>query len=355
MKKFLILAPILSIIFSSFVMTQNSNASGSNPRTTNVKVGKESIETKLKKAASNAVVATAYLGMIVKERIESVSDIFHSHPRPPVYVPFDITKKGNKAEMVIRLTDDRSSYPFGIGFKYKEGDQTDRARVYKLTGSMVASSKIDKNTEGSFAKEVTHLFRSFFPNGTKSYPFDDKPNLQSVLQKCQKGGNLSDEEAVDALNNLLTFIKEKGRLQNAKAITANTKSQDRNDVLYTIIKEFEENNIPPYKTYLFVFSKMHGELEIDKNGEYVPSDPEQPGIPTPVRLKIFLITDNKSELIYEKETNPPLTSPGGGTLTKNIGYPILKSGIYKAEIESLRDCPELIGEKIEFEVINPKS
>ena len=203
MKNFLIRKlpfGILSIIFSFIVMTQNSNASG-------------------------------------------LSDIFKSRPpEPPVYVPFDITKKGNKAEMTFRLTYERRSYPFGISFKYKEGDQIDRARVYKLTGSMVASNKRNRN----------------------------------------------------------------------------------------------------------------GELERDKNGEFVPSDPEDSGIPTPVRLKIFLIADNKFELIYEKETNPPLTSPGGGTLTKNIGYPILEPGIYKAEIESLRDCPELIDEKIEFRVINPK-
>ena len=144
--------------------------------------------------------------------------------------------------MTFRITGDRRSYPFGITFRYKKGDQIDRARVYKLTGSMVASNKRNKN----------------------------------------------------------------------------------------------------------------GELERDKRGEFVPSDPEESGIPTPVRLKIFLITDNKSELIYEKETNPPLTSPGGDTLTKNIGYPILEPGIYQAEIESLRDSPELIGEKIEFRVINPK-
>jgi len=340
---------ILSIIFSFIVMKQNSNASESNQNTTNFDVGKETIGTKLKKAASNAVIVPKYLGMILKEQFESVLDIFHSHPRPPVYVPFDITKKGNKAEMMFRLAYERRSYPFGIGFKYKEGDQIDRARVYKLTGSMVASNKTDKNTEGSFAKEVTHLFRSFLPKDSKSYPFDDKPKLKSVLQKCQHGVNLSEKEAVEAINNLLAFIKEKDRLQNIRTITVNTNRQERSDVINAIIKEFEENN-----SYPFFFGKRYGNIERDKSGDFIPSDPDKPGIPTPVRLKIFLITDNKSELVYEKETNPPLTSPGGNTLTKNIGYPVLEPGIYKAEIESLRDCPELVGEKIEFEVINPK-
>lgn len=245
MKNFLIRKlpfGILSIIFSFIVMTQNSSALGSNSNTTNVDVGKESVGTKLKEAASTAAVVPKYLGMIAKERIESVSDIFHSYPRPPVYVPFDITKKGNKAEMMIRLIDERRSYPFGISFRYKEGDWADVDRVFKLTGDS-SGCRTDKD----------------------------------------------------------------------------------------------------------------GKCERNKYGEVIYVKPKESGVPTPIRLKIFLITDDKSELIYDKEIDPVRSSgAGSGTITKGVGSPILEPGIYKAEIESLRDCPELIGEKIEFEVINPK-
>jgi len=224
---------ILSIIFSFIIMTQNSSASGPDLNKTNSDVGKETIETKLKKAASNAVIVPKYLGMILKESVEDVLDIFHSYPRPPVYVPFDITKKGNKAEMMFRLTKRWKSL-FGISFRYKEGDWEDVDRIFKLTGS-----------QGRFRK--------------------------------------------------------------------------------------------------------------DEQGNYIDIPPEKPGIPTPVRLKIFLITDDKSELIYEKEIDPVLSSgAGSGTITKGVGDPTLEPGTYKAEIESLRDCSELIGEKIEFEVINRK-
>ena len=170
-------------------------------------------------------------------------DIFKSRPpEPPVYVPFDITKKGNKAEIMFRLTDDRRSYPFGITFRYKEGDWKDVDRIFKLTGD-IPTCKTDKD----------------------------------------------------------------------------------------------------------------GKCERNKYGEVIYVKPKEPGIPTPVRLKIFLITDNKSELVYEKEIDPALYSGGGsGRIAKGVGNPILEPGIYKAEIESLRNCPELIGEQIEFEIINPK-
>ena len=63
---------ILSIIFSFIIMTQNSSASGPDLNKTNSDVGKETIETKLKKAASNAVIVPKYLGMILKESVEDV-------------------------------------------------------------------------------------------------------------------------------------------------------------------------------------------------------------------------------------------------------------------------------------------
>lgn len=193
MKNFLIrklFFGVLLIIFSFITMTQNSNASG-------------------------------------------FADIFKSRPpEPPIYVPFDITKKGNKAEMTFRLKKDTGCV-FGISFKYKEGDRGDKDRVRNLTG---------------------------------------------------------------------------------------TQGRGRHDA----------------------------------HGNYFDVPPEKPGIPTPIRLKIFFIIDNQFELIFDQGFEPVLGSWGANTLTKIVKDILLKPGIYKAEIESLRDSPELIGEKIEFEVINPK-
>lgn len=175
-----------------------------------------------------------FISMTQNSNASGFFDLFKSNPpKPPISVPFDIAKKGNKAGMMIKIVKDTGCV-FGITFKYKEGDQIDRARVWKITGS-------------------PERFRN------------------------------------------------------------------------------------------------------DAQGNYIPVPPEKPGIPTPVRLKIFLIiNDDKSELIYDQKLDPVLGSWGSDTLTKILVDILLKPGIYKAEVESLKDSSELAEEKIEFRVINPK-
>lgn len=55
-------------------------------------------------------------------------------PKPPLSLPFEIQKAGNKVEIKLRVVE-RRHYLFNILLMYKEGDQVDRARVRKLAGA----------------------------------------------------------------------------------------------------------------------------------------------------------------------------------------------------------------------------
>ena len=54
-------------------------------------------------------------------------------PKPPIEFPFAVEKAGSKIETELRITE-KNIYSFDLRFMYKEDDQTDRARVRKLTG-----------------------------------------------------------------------------------------------------------------------------------------------------------------------------------------------------------------------------
>lgn len=55
-------------------------------------------------------------------------------PKPPLSLPFEIQKAGNKVEIKLRVVEDRH-YLFRILLMYKEGDQMDRSRVRQLAGA----------------------------------------------------------------------------------------------------------------------------------------------------------------------------------------------------------------------------
>jgi hypothetical protein len=88
---------------------------------------------------------------------------------------------------------------------------------------------------------VGNLFLSIFPKYGEDDLFSDKPKLKTTLTKCQKSNDLSPEEAIEALNNLLDFIKETTPSLDISQITSDITSEHCNDTLDAVIKEFEEN------------------------------------------------------------------------------------------------------------------
>ena len=54
-------------------------------------------------------------------------------PKPPLVLPFDVRKAGNKVELEITITE-RQTYGFELQYFFKENDQVDRARVWQMAG-----------------------------------------------------------------------------------------------------------------------------------------------------------------------------------------------------------------------------
>lgn len=74
--------------------------------------------------------------------------------------------------------------------------------------------------------------------------------------------------------------------------------------------------------------KIIGGYQLDKNGL-----PVEPGVMTPVNLRIFKKQNNSYVEIYKKNVIPVLTSWGGGRFAKDIGRCDLVPGEYRILIE----------------------
>jgi len=86
-----------------------------------------------------AAITMIWLGSLFTGLVDNVSDIFHSTPRPPVIMPIDLTKAGNKVEIKFRITDP-SSYYFRLEFRYDISNKLDAKKTRKIVGYNVYSS-----------------------------------------------------------------------------------------------------------------------------------------------------------------------------------------------------------------------
>jgi hypothetical protein len=90
--------------------------------------------------------------------------------------------------------------------------------------------------------------------------------------------------------------------------------------------------------------KLAGEFGRDKNGKLV-----WPGISIPLKLKVSIVESSGERIIYDKEiheTEMIGTSERG--FAKLIDYIELKPGLYRIDIQSLKDIPELTESPITF-------
>ena len=82
--------------------------------------------------------------------------------------------------------------------------------------------------------------------------------------------------------------------------------------------------------------RLVGDDMQDKNGD--------PGIPTPLKLKVSVIEPAGGRVIVDKEIQKlRLRSWGGDSFDKHIDYIKLEPGHYRVSIESLQDAPDLTG------------
>ncbi len=96
---------------------------------------------------------------------------------PPFTVPLDPSKTGSRIEKEFRIAE-RQLYACIVGFKYREGDQADRARARRLSGSHERDKNGKPITPGvAFALRVTVVKTS--PDG-ESTVFDREINVEEV-------------------------------------------------------------------------------------------------------------------------------------------------------------------------------
>lgn len=95
--------------------------------------------------------------------------------------------------------------------------------------------------------------------------------------------------------------------------------------------------------------KLLGGHAVDKAGK-----PIEPGISTPVNLKIFAVCrDGKEIEVYSQDIDPILTSWGQASFSKTIGTHVLTPGTYRARLVNKRIAQELSSVRITFEIGMP--
>jgi hypothetical protein len=80
---------------------------------------------------------------------------------------------------------------------------------------------------------------------------------------------------------------------------------------------------------------LTGSHETDKAGKAL-----NPGVATPVYLKVSRLEGKQEFDVYTKEIDPILTSWGGDNFKKQIGYSELKPGLYKIRLRLIKATPE---------------
>lgn len=114
---------------------------------------------------------------------------------------------------------------------------------------------------------------------------------------------------------------------------------EHREYLFSLAFRFDEKN----STDRSRVKKLVGDDGQNKDGD--------PGVSTPLRLKIILIGSGGEESVFDQEIQYlRLRSWGGNSFSKHIAYVVLKPGHYRIGVQSLKDVPELEGTKIDFTV-----
>jgi hypothetical protein len=114
---------------------------------------------------------------------------------------------------------------------------------------------------------------------------------------------------------------------------------EHREYIFSLVFRFDEKN-PVDRSRV---KKLVGDDGQNKDGD--------PGISTPLRLKITLIGSGSEEPVFDQEIQSlRLRSWGGNFFSKHIAYVRLKPGHYRIRVQSLKDVPELGGTKTDFAV-----
>jgi hypothetical protein len=91
--------------------------------------------------------------------------------------------------------------------------------------------------------------------------------------------------------------------------------------------------------------KLMGSNDLDRNGSPIDS-----GVPTPVKLSVFKVENDKKIEILNKEFKPILTSWGSDHFKRQIVFSELAPGSYVVHLDLLRSAPEFDGTPASFSI-----
>ncbi|MES2676885.1 MAG: ATP-dependent endonuclease [Pseudomonadota bacterium] len=131
--------------------------------------------------------------------------------------------------------------------KNSEGEERKKLIIQNLgmyLKKSIYSIDDDKNID-SFAKRVVNLFLFLSPKNDQDTLFGNEPELKKTLAQYQENNDLNPEDAVNAFNNLLAFIKKINPSLSIDPISTNSTPEDQGNILSAFIKELEENNTYP--------------------------------------------------------------------------------------------------------------
>lgn len=95
--------------------------------------------------------------------------------------------------------------------------------------------------------------------------------------------------------------------------------------------------------------KLTGGSELDASGK-----PVEPGVPTPVYLKIYAVNpkSQQQQLIYAENLDPHMTKAADDHFKKGLADIELQPGHYRVSVETLQDAPEWAMFRIAFGIAN---
>lgn len=100
-------------------------------------------------------------------------------PKPPLILPFEVQKAGNKVELELRIVE-RQTYTFELQYFYKKNDQADRAKAWQLAGGSIKDKTGKWIETGAPLRLKLKIIRSL--EGNEQFQFEENisnPRLSS--------------------------------------------------------------------------------------------------------------------------------------------------------------------------------
>lgn len=207
-------------------------------------------------------------------------------PKTPLYIPFDVTKAGNKLETEF-TADETHHYVFLFRF-YPNPE----------------GRKIAETYQWGWTRAIFYILT----HGRDSY-------------------KLSPEQIVE--------YKRIAKLVGDIPDYAQTEDRKKIEIKGELEPVFHNN-----------LNQINGKITFGYNEHSIKYKYNNPGIPMPVKFKIFAKEKSGYKLIFEIERD---TYPDNHD-TKIITGMMLNPGVYKVIVETIKDSPEFIGTDVDLEI-----